>query len=99
MKTRGNPMHLEQLLHQARLMQQAPRCSAMSKRSQCQCRAPAVKGRSVCRMHGARAGAPKGEANGSWRHGRSTKEAGAIRRQLAELMRQSRALLRSLGED
>ena len=32
----------------------APRCTATSKRSGVTCRAPAVKGKRVCRMHGAR---------------------------------------------
>lgn len=50
-------------------------------------------------MHGARAGAPKGKANGAWRHGRWSNDANAIRRELAELMRRSRAMLRSLRED
>ena len=93
MKSRANPMHR---LKQANL---APRCSAISKRSQCRCRAPAVKGRSVCRMHGARAGAPKGKANGAWQHGRATHEALARQRELGELIRQSRALLSSIRND
>jgi hypothetical protein len=50
MKTRANPTHLVEL------MNSAPRCSATSKRSGCRCRAPAVRGRTVCRMHGAGAG-------------------------------------------
>ena len=32
----------------------SPRCSATSKRSGQPCQAPAVRGRHVCRMHGAR---------------------------------------------
>ena len=47
----------------------APRCTAHSKRTGLPCRQPAVRGRPVCRMHGARAGGPKGERNGMWRHG------------------------------
>ena len=43
----------------------APRCAAKSKRSQQACRAPAVKGRKVCHMHGGKSpGAPKGKSNG-----------------------------------
>ena len=41
-------------------MRQALRCHAKSKRSGIQCRAPAVRGHSICRMHGAGGGAPKG---------------------------------------
>ena len=48
-------------------MNAAPRCSAMSKRSRRQCRAPAVRGWRVCRFHGARGGAPRGKANGAWK--------------------------------
>jgi hypothetical protein len=38
-------------------------------------KAPAVKGWRVCRMHGARGGAPEGERNGNYRHRARTKEA------------------------
>ena len=92
MKARADPMHLVEL------MNGAPRCSAMSKRSRCRCRAPAVKGRNVCRMHGARAGAPSGRTNGAWRHGRETNEAVARRRGLRELISASRELVRQIGE-
>jgi len=61
-KSSTNPMHL------------APRCTAQSKRSGQRCQAPAVRGYQVCRMHGAGGGAPTGEANGSYRHGRRTQE-------------------------
>jgi hypothetical protein len=44
-KRRNNLMLLD--------MHQASRCRATSKRSGLQCRAPAVRGSSVCRMHGA----------------------------------------------
>jgi len=52
----------------------APRCTARSRRSGERCRSPAVRGWSVCRMHGARGGAPEGERNGNYRHGARTKE-------------------------
>jgi hypothetical protein len=57
-----NPMHA------------TPRCHAQSKRTGEPCRAPAVRGWQVCRMHGARGGAPKGERNGNYRHGARTRE-------------------------
>ena len=66
MKNDTNPMH--------RAMDLAPRCAAQSKRSGQPCQAPAVRGHQVCRMHGARGGAPEGKANGSYRHGGRTKE-------------------------
>ena len=53
----------------------APRCRAKSKRTGKPCKAPAVRGYRVCRMHGARGGAPTGERNGNYRDGRRTKEA------------------------
>jgi hypothetical protein len=40
----------------------APRCTAKSKRTGKPCRAPAVRGWKVCRMHGARGGAQKASA-------------------------------------
>jgi hypothetical protein len=53
----------------------APRCRAKSKRTGLPCQSPAVKGYRVCRMHGARGGAPEGKRNGNFRHGGRTKEA------------------------
>jgi hypothetical protein len=55
----------------------APRCKARCKYSKAPCRSAAVSGRSVCRMHGGKADAPKGERNGAYRHGRHTCEAKA----------------------
>src|SRR5688572_26675649 len=60
----------------------APRCTARCKHSKAPCRNAAVKGRSVCRMHGGKAGAPRGERNGAYRHGRHTTEARAKRQEL-----------------
>ena len=65
----------------------APRCGAKSKRTGLPCRSPAVGGYRVCRMHGARGGAPKGNQNGNFRHGGRTKEAAAISRYVNELAR------------
>ena len=52
----------------------APRCAAKSKRTGKPCRAPAVRGFRVCRMHGAGGGAPTGKRNGNYRHGARSKE-------------------------
>lgn len=76
----------------------APRCHAKSKRSGFQCQAPAVRGKKVCRMHGARAGAPKGEKNGNYRHGAYTNEAREVRAQNRLLMGMSREFLLSLSK-
>ncbi len=78
MKSRINPM---QSAHES------PRCTATSKRSGKRCRAPAVRGWSVCRMHGAGGGAPSGPGNGRYKHGLHTKE-------LKEDMARGRALMR-----
>jgi hypothetical protein len=67
--------------------QRSPRCTAMSKRTRKPCQAPAVRGWSVCRFHGARGGAPKGKANGAYTHGQHTIEAVEGRRHIRELMR------------
>jgi hypothetical protein len=60
----------------------APRCAAKSKRSQERCKAPAVRGRRTCRMHGGAAGsgAPSGDRNGRYKHGGCTKEGLALLR-------------------
>jgi hypothetical protein len=77
----------------AQRMNAAPRCSATSKRSRCPCRAPAVRGWTVCRFHGARGGAPKGKANGAWKQGAYTNEASAFRRACAAMLREARQSL------
>jgi hypothetical protein len=60
-----NPMHKAHA---------APRCTARSKRTGQPCRSPAVRGWKICRMHGARGGAPEGERNGNYRHGARSRE-------------------------
>jgi hypothetical protein len=76
-----NPMHRANA---------APRCSARSKRSGQRCRAPAIRGKHVCRMHGARGGAPKGAAHGRYVHGRFTCQAVTQRKALEQLIRFAR---------
>jgi hypothetical protein len=69
------------------------RCGAKT-RSGASCRSPAVRGRSRCRMHGGAAGSGASRGNKNARkHGLYTREAIAQRRQLGELMRQSRKLI------
>ena len=79
--------------------QRAPRCRATSKRTGERCKAPAVRGWTVCRFHGARGGGPKGERNGMYRHGLYTKEAAEERHLLRELLRQSREALATLPRE
>ena len=69
-------------------MNAAPRCLARTRRgSLCQC--PANRGKVRCRIHGGAkgSGAPKGAANGSYKHGAWTKEAVELRRAAARLLK------------
>lgn len=66
-------------------------CRAKSKRSGVQCRKYAVKGKAVCRIHGAYAGpkTPEGKARikeANTKHGNFTKEAFQERRSFRELV-------------
>ena len=69
------------------------RCGAKT-RSDKLCRSPAVRGKKRCRMHGGAlgSGAPRGNKN-AFKHGLYTREAIVERRQIQDLMRQSRKLL------
>ena len=50
-----------------------------------------------CRMHGGtNPGAPCGPSNGAWKHGRSTKEAIAERREIARILRNARETLEEM---
>lgn len=84
-KTPDNPMQRTEPAS----LKSAPRCQARKKRGG-SCRSPAVRGKRVCRMHGGRAGAPKGKANGNYRHGGETREAVALRRAAMRLLKQLR---------
>ena len=64
------------------------RCEATA-RSGAPCKNPAVTGRTRCRSHGGKAGAPTGERNGNYRHGEYTQDA-------IERHRQDRAKLKEL---
>ena len=77
----ANPMHTAH---------SALRCHAKAKTTGLPCKAPAVRGWAVCRMHGAGGGAPKGKRNGNWRHGGRTAEAVELRRWATELVREAR---------
>jgi uncharacterized protein YjcR len=70
-------------------MHQALRCHAKSKGSGKPCRSPAMRGCSVCRMHGAGGGAPKGNKN-ALKHGDFTAEGLALKRQISALARMAR---------
>lgn len=74
----------------------APRCTARSKRSGLPCKAPAVRGWSVCRMHGAGGGVPRGKANGNYVHGANTLEAQLIALLGRSTNREARKLLKGI---
>lgn len=83
----SNPMHRANA---------APRCSATSRRSGKPCRAPAVRGWTVCRMHGAGGGAKPGRKHPNWKHGGRTHEAIALRKMMNEMCRESREMLEAI---
>jgi hypothetical protein len=76
----------------------APRCTAKSKRSGNPCQAPAVRGWTVCRMHGARGGAKSGAAHPNWQHGGRSGESVELRKLVNMLGRESRKLSGKPGE-
>ena len=63
MRSDANPM---QRAHDA------PRCHATAKSTHERCKAPAVRGWRVCRVHGAGGGAPRGAAHPNYTHGMRT---------------------------
>lgn len=79
------------LLNPVDRLNRARRCRAMSKRSGQPCKAPAMRGKAVCRCHGGKGGAPKGKANGAWRHGHYAGDALTVRQAIAALNRLARA--------
>ena len=71
-----------------------PRCGAYSRRTGKPCRQPAMaNGR--CRMHGGKAGAPKGNSN-ALKHGHYTAQAISNRRFLNKLLRESKETIEAL---
>lgn len=81
-KSDKHPMHL------------SPRCTAMSKRSRLRCKAPAVRGWRVCRMHGARGGSKAGLEANAYKHGGRSREVIALRQKINILLNKSKPLLR-----
>ena len=75
-----------------------PLCQARRKDGSL-CRAYPLRGRKRCRSHGGRAGAPKAEANGAYRHGAFTEEAIALKRDAAQLLRDIRSTARDAGAE
>jgi hypothetical protein len=75
----------------------APRCRAHSKRTGEPCRAPAVTGWRVCRVHGAGGGHRAGPTHPSWKHGMRSREWVEMRRTVNELVRETREVAALIG--
>ncbi|WP_119459169.1 HGGxSTG domain-containing protein [Rhodospirillaceae bacterium SYSU D60014] len=78
-------------------MHASPRCGART-RGGLPCRAPAVRGKRRCRMHGGAesSGAPRHSQN-ALRHGFTTVEAKEERREIREMIWASRKMLEEMG--
>jgi glucans biosynthesis protein len=79
-------------------LRQAPRCLAKTLCGTL-CQSPQTKhGR--CRLHGGGygTGAPKGKANGQWKHGRYSQESIELRRAIKALAREARATVATFNE-
>ncbi len=99
-KVKANPMKRDQEQQDKKreyAFQKAPRCTAKSKRTGQRCKAPAVRGWNVCRFHGARGGAPKGKANGAWKHGHYSEAARAERFLVKRLLKDASSLQKLLS--
>ena len=74
----------------------SPRCGARTRRGG-PCRAPAVRGKRRCRMHGGAhgSGAPKANQNAR-KHGLFTREAIEERRRIQALLGEARRLLEEM---
>jgi uncharacterized protein YjcR len=77
-------------------MQTSPRCGAKT-RSGGSCRAPALRGKGRCRMHGGApgSGAPRGNQNAR-RHGLFTRDAITERKEIQALLGEARKLLQEM---
>ena len=77
-------------------MQTSPRCGARTRNGET-CRAPALRGKARCRMHGGAwgSGAPDGNGN-AVKHGYYTGQTKNERRQIRDLLRETQKLLREL---
>ncbi|MBB4398430.1 HGGxSTG domain-containing protein [Bradyrhizobium sp. ERR14] len=86
-------------IRNTRAMAASPRCGADT-RGGFACRAPAMRGKLRCRMHGAApgSGAPPGNRN-AHKHGAFTQERIAERRAIRELLDEAGKLLEEMASD
>lgn len=77
-------------------MRSSPRCGAKTRRGT-PCQAPAVSGRTRCRMHGGASGsgAPKGNSN-ALKHGLYTRESKEMRQLIRSLERRTRDIIEEI---
>lgn len=75
----------------------APRCGAKTRRRTA-CQSPAVRNRPRCRLHGCGmgSGAPKGNTH-AVRHGQTTSEAKAFKKEVRRVLKESRELTQEIG--
>jgi len=73
------------LMNPTQRLRDAPRCTATAKGSGKPCKAPAVSGWRVCRVHGAGGGHGPGKENPAYRHGLRSREWVEMRRLIGEL--------------
>lgn len=57
-----------------------------------QCKAPAVRGWGVCRVHGAGGGAPRGKAHPNYKHGIRSREYVDMRKAVNNLIREEKEI-------
>jgi hypothetical protein len=72
------------------------RCGAKT-RHDTFCQKPALKGNARCQIHGGRGGAPRGPANGNYKHGHFTKEAIFRRREQYAQLREIERIGKMIG--
>jgi hypothetical protein len=94
-KARSKPM--DQQTREPLAIRLLPRCGARNRAGQ-PCQRAVARGKSRCTMHGGApgSGAPKGERNGNYRHGRFTCEAIDEIRAIRGLLRRCRSTLAAL---
>src|SRR5258708_3472875 len=73
-------------------MQSPVRCGAKTRAGH-PCKSFVVRGCRRCRMHGARSGAPAGEKNGAYKHGRFTKRAREVSQFFHAMARDGEAMV------
>jgi len=94
LKAKPMKARLPQPLH----LQRHPRCLAKTRRGTL-CQSPATNhGR--CRLHGGAkgTGARFGKRNGSWKHGRYSRESIEVRRAIRALLREASETLKTVSE-